>query len=75
MGDMYQNWANDNDNDNEKDTHKDKYKDKDRMYKSPYAAQRSDKFISGQTWEICIKTGVKTKIMTETHRWEISKLD
>ena len=41
MGDMYQNWA--NDNDNEKDTHKDKYKDKDRMLKNPDAAQRSDK--------------------------------
>ena len=41
MGDMYQNCA--NDNDNEKDTHKDKYKDRDRMLKSPYAAQRSDK--------------------------------
>ena len=41
MGDMYQNWA--NDNDNEKDTHKDKYKVKARMLKNPDAAQRSDK--------------------------------
>ena len=45
---MYQNWANDNDNDDDKGTHKDKYKDKDRMLKSPYAAQRSDKFRHGR---------------------------